>query len=128
MSDELPTLEGLTFEEPAEEVPVEVENPTPKPIRKPKKAVKRVVFDVVSVPKKIVEKVVEAVSPKAEEPIVVEEVDEGPDYSHFPDDTCWVCRRENQPGADIQIIAGNGYFTFFMCSECQSRFRGARPS
>jgi len=123
MSDETPILEDLLSEDEivieAETIPIE--KPKPKTTRKA--SVRKAVTDVATAPIKAVEKVVSIVHQAKEE-----EADKGPDYSYFPDNTCWLCKRESQPGGDVQIIAGNGFFSLFMCAECQIRFRGARPS
>jgi hypothetical protein len=136
MSDELfPLEEAIIEEEPA----------PPKPKRKPrKKTVKRVVKaataipkkvvkEVISVPKKVietVEEVIEKVKPKyvteaqlsGDEPIIEDEEAES-DYGYYPDGTCWLCRRTDVTGADIDLISGNGVFSLFMCGDCQLRFR-----
>lgn len=133
MSDEITTIEDLVIEE---------ETPPPKPVgriqaktkpkRKPKtkkrsvaKTIAAVPKAVIAVPKAVIEKVVSVVAPTPEvsEPEPEEEVDEGPDYSYYPDGTCWLCRRIETNGATVDLIANNGTFRLYMCSDCQTRFR-----
>jgi len=132
MSEETPKIEEIKIEPikgepalvvvgtPAEKI-VEVIPKPVKPKTKPKRTVKSTIKEVASVPKKVVEKVVDVVAPKEEEPIEVE--DEEPDYSYFTDKTCWLCKREGKNGAHIDLRAGNGNFSLFMCGDCQRRFR-----
>ena len=51
------------------------------------------------------------------------EFEEEPDYSYYSENTCWLCKREGEQGAYIDLRAGNGVFKLFMCGTCQFRFR-----
>jgi len=55
------------------------------------------------------------------EELIEEETE--PDYSYYPENTCWLCKRVGETGAHVDIRAGNGTFKLFMCGVCQNRFR-----